>query len=656
MYSLSKIPAVSHSILFLLMVGLACSTTLADSGELSAIYFPEDVSAPAWIPQRQAAQQATASLLDVFHDFSFSDQQPESNLNFLHRIVDDAGLDYKAVHYDHGNGVAVADVDNDELLDIYLVTQEGPNGLYRNLGNGKFEDITHWAGVAVSDAIGVTASFADIDNDGDADLYVTNVRSPNRLFENQGDGTFKDISAKSGINFNEHSSAAVFFDYDRDGLLDLFLSVIGEYTSDIKKPVTGTPEHEKTDGEPTEYYVGYKDAFAGHLHKDRERISRLFRNTGNNQFIDVTEKTGLIDNGWTGAATPVDFNNDGWPDLYTLNMQGHDHYWVNKMGERFEKQSRKVFPKTPWGAMGVKSFDFNNDGNMDLIVSDMHSDMSEKIAIDKEKLKADWITQNWSASFLRSNQQSIYGNALFQNTGEGEFTEVSDAMNVENYWPWGLSVADINADGWQDILLTSSMNYPFRYGPNSLLINNQGKKFIDAEYITGIEPRRDNRTSKAWIQMDCANKDKTHAHCNGHNDSIEVHGALGTRSSVIFDLDNDGDLDIITNEFGDVPQVLISDLSEKIDLKFIKIKLIGSHSNKDGLGAKVIINSGKNHWTQVHDGQSGYLSQSSMPLYFGLADVNAIDSIEVIWPNGSRQLIKNNIRLNSTMEIMEVRQ
>ena len=142
------------------------------------------------------------------------------------------GKTYKAAHYDHGNGVAVADVDGDGRLDIYFVSQVGGNQLWRNLGGGKFEDITAPAGVAVPGRISVTASFADIDNDGDADLYVTTVRGGNVLFENQGNGRFRDISAASGLDYTGHSSAAVFFDYDRDGRLDLLLVNVGKYTTE----------------------------------------------------------------------------------------------------------------------------------------------------------------------------------------------------------------------------------------------------------------------------------------------------------------------------------------------------------------------------------------------------------------------------------------
>ena len=155
------------------------------------VSFPPEIVDPPWLESRRESQLATVEQFGVFHDFTFTDQTTESGISFRHRIVDDAGRDYKAVHYDHGNGVAVADVDEDGLYDIYFVNQVGGNQLWRNQGGGKFKDVTKAAGVAVADRIGVAASFADIDNDGDPDLYVTNVRTGNILFENDGAGAFK---------------------------------------------------------------------------------------------------------------------------------------------------------------------------------------------------------------------------------------------------------------------------------------------------------------------------------------------------------------------------------------------------------------------------------------------------------------------------------
>ncbi len=624
---------------------------------VEAVYIPDGVETSDWMSQRREDQLATRNRFEVFYDFTFEDTQPESGVTFLHRIVDDAGKNYKPVHYDHGNGVAVADVDSDGFLDIYLVSQMGPNGLYRNRGDGRFEDITERAGVAVTEPIGATASFADFDNDGDPDLYVTNVRSDNRLFENNGNGTFRDISTGSGLDFNEHSSGAVVFDYDRDGLLDVFLTVIGEYTADEIVEVTGTVDEERVEGLTPRFYLGYEDAFSGHLFPERLRRSRLFHNESGNRFTDVTSQTGLDDLGFSGDATATDFNNDGWPDLYVLNMQGHDNYWVNQDGERFTNRSADVFPGTPWGAMGVKSFDYDNDGDMDMILTDMHSDMSINIPGEDtagEKLKAAWLVEEWTEEFLLSEGRSVFGNAFYRNNGDGSFDEVSGEVNAENYWPWGLSVGDLNADGWQDVFIAASMSFPFRYAPNTVLINNAGGGFMDAEYIVGVEPRRGGQMTKPWFRLACGGIDRGHNDCGDRTGDVVVNGALGTRSSVIFDLDGDGDLDIVTNEFGAVPQVLLSNLSERLGdgLHYLKVRLVGIRSNRDALGAKVSVMAGGRELTQINDGKSGYLSQSSMPLYFGLGDAATIDRIDITWPSGTVSSVED-VSIDSLIEITE---
>ena len=165
-----------------------------------------------------------------------------------------------------------------------------------------------------------------------------------------------------------HSSSAVFFDYDRDGLLDLFLVNVGKYTTD------------EVGGDGYRYYVGIaQDAFFSHRFPERAEQSMLFRNQGGNRFVDVSAEVGLQDSRWSGDASPIDVNEDGWTDLYVLNMQGDDEYYENVGGKRFVAKGREVFPKTPWGAMGIKVFDFNNDGRLDIFVTDMHSDMSERI-------------------------------------------------------------------------------------------------------------------------------------------------------------------------------------------------------------------------------------------------------------------------------------
>jgi len=627
---------------------VAITLEVASSQEPQIIADPPEIIDPPWLESRGQAQLATTDQYEIFYQFNFSDQIVQSGIRFHNKIVDDSGKYWQPVHYDHGNGVAVADVDGDGLHDLYFVNQVGSNQLWKNQGDGTFTDMTETAGVGLAELIGVTSSFADIDNDGDPDLYVTTVREGNHLFENDGEGHFKDISAASGLDYKGYSSGAIFFDYNRDGALDLFLTNVGTYTSDTLMPATHYAPG--LEAEEYDYYVGLSDAFSGHLFPARFERSLLFKNLGDKRFVDVTTEVKLEDTGWTGDATPIDANEDGWIDLYVLNMQGNDQYYENVQGQYFANKSREVFPKTPWGAMGVKAFDYNNDGHIDLYITDMHSDMSEKIGPEREKLKANVKHDD---EFLRSGGNSIFGNAFYRNTGNGHFEEISDQIGAENYWPWGLSVGDLNADGYEDVFITSSMNSPWRYGVNSLLLNNKGSGFLDSEFILGVEPRRDGRTAKPWFELDCSNTDQHHRLCKDRSGHFVVWGALGSRSSVIFDLDGDGDLDIVTNEFNAEPMVLISDLSAKRDIRFLKVRLTGSQSNRDGLGAMIAVKAGGQTYTKVHDGQSGYLSQSLYPLYFGLGDATTVEQIEVRWPSGQIQTVPGPLEVNTLIEVRE---
>jgi enediyne biosynthesis protein E4 len=586
---------------------------------------PKSQAEIEWMRRRKAEEEKRAIDYKPFHDFKFVDRLAESGITFTNSVTDDGKKIYKADHYDHGNGIAVADVDGDGLYDIYFVNQLGCNELWRNLGGGRFENITEKAGVALCNQVSVTASFADVDNDGKPDLFVTTVRHGNHLFHNLGGGKFEDITEQSGLSYSGHSSGAMFFDYNRDGKLDLFLSNVGRYTSDEKG----------RDG----YYVGLPDAFSGQLHPDRNEPCKLYKNLGNNKFEDVTSTSGITTCGWNGDASFVDLDDSGYPDIYILNMQGNNHFYVNEHGDHFVDKTDQYFPKTPWGAMGVKFFDFNNDGLLDLFVTDMHSDMSYDLGYDEADQETVKSTMMWADSFMVGHEKSIFGNAFYKNLGHGKFEEISDKIGVENYWPWGVSVDDLNADGYQDMFISSGMSYHFRYGINSLLLNDAGKKFLPSEFILGVEPRPGEQTVAPWFDVDCSGADVLHRDCKGHDGKFTVLSSVSTRSSVIFDVDNDGALDIVTNEFNGKPQFLMSNLAERKKISYLKVSLVGNKSNREGLGAKVTVTAGNLKMTKVQDGKSGYLSQSDFPLYFGLGDSTKIDSIEVLWPSGTRQSV-----------------
>ena len=610
---------------------------------------------PTWLVERARQEAELAAHSQVVHDFRFTDRREASGITFENRVVDDAGKAYKLAHYDHGSGLCAADVDGDGLPDLYFVTQLGTNELWKNVGNGRFVNVTARAGLAMPDDIAVACAFADIDNDGDPDLFVTTVRHGNRLFENLGNGTFRDITAQAGVGYVGHSSGAVFFDYDGDGLLDLFVTNVGVYTSNQRGPGG--------------YYVALEDAFTGHLHPERAEASILYHNLGGNRFKDVSHEVGLVDLSWSGDATAFDVNDDGFPDLYVLDMQGGSHLWLNEGGKHFRDATAQYFPKTSWGSMGVKVFDFDGDGRLDVFTTSMHADMWVDLRAGDwaGEMRKDDSSQVSGKLFPKGKGGLIFGNALFANRGGGRFDEVSDAVGVETYWPWGPSVDDFNADGWDDIFIAAGMNFPYRYGINSVLLNEGGHPFLPTEFVLGVEPRP-HGTQQVWFTLECEGADRGHPLCSAcaHPESmsgacrIDAAGHLtmmasrGTRSAVALDLDGDGDLDIVTNEFNAGPQVLVSDLAQRHPVHFLQVRLRGTRSNREGLGAlvTVVLPDGR-RILKLLDGKSGYLSQSDLPLYFGLADADHAGAIEVRWPSGRRQSVAGPLKSGQTIEVVE---
>jgi hypothetical protein len=601
----------------------------------------EDLGATS-LPRRAADQRQAAAGSRVFSGFELRDRREASGIGFVHRIVDDAGRHYKMVHYDHGNGVAAADVDGDGRVDLYFVNQVGGNELWRNLGDGRFEDLTDRAGVGLADRVSVAAAFADADDDGDPDLFVTTVKMGNALFENLGGGKFRDVTAEAGVGHVGHSSGALWLDFDRDGDLDLLVTNVGDYTTE-----------ERGRGG---YWVGRADAFSGHLHPDRHERTLLYENRGGLRFAEVAEARGLVDLGWSGDAAFTDLDRDGYPELYVLNMQGDNRFWDNRGGLRFEEQAARRFGKTPWGAMGIVVLDYDNDGRLDLYLTDMHSDMSQQVGYEREREKAD---MQWSDEQLQGGGDNLFGNALFHNLGldpaggEVRFEEVSDRLGVEVYWPWGVSAGDLNADGWMDLFVTASMNFPFRYQPNSVFLNEDGRRFLDLAFVLGAEPRPGSATQTPWFDVDCSGAEREEPYCRGRSGPHTVTGTLGSRSSVVFDLEGDGDLDVVTNELNSPPQVLVSNLSERRPVRHLEIELRGSRSNRDGLGALVRVHAGGRVLTFQEDGKSGYLAQSSLPLYVGLGEAAAAEKIEVLWPSGFEQVVPGPTAAGQRIEVVE---
>ncbi|HEV3263444.1 MAG TPA: CRTAC1 family protein [Gemmataceae bacterium] len=569
------------------------------------------------------------------HPPGFRDIARQAGITFrMAFLPNEQGERFKINLYDHGCGVAVGDYDGDGRDDIYFLNQLGPNALYRNKGDGTFVDVTRQAGVGLGDRVCVAATFADYDNDGLQDLYVTSTRGGNVLFKNLGNGRFKDVTEQAGLNCVAHSQTAAFFDYDNDGYLDLFVTNTAQWTGDTRH-------------EASSYYPGVSGLAA--LATSPKESNILYHNNGDGTFTDVTAKAGLKGKGWGGDVAIFDYNDDGYLDLFVTNMFGASQLYRNNGDGTFTDVTKDTLGRTSWGAIGSKAFDFNNDGKLDLLIVDMHSDMwmpsLSGISVDMikriAKQKYRHVTGPLFDSLEPAREEAtaqrfhirykdvVFGNTLFRNLGGGKFAEVSDRAGMETFWPWGIATGDFNNDGYEDVYLPSGMGYPFFYWPSSLMMNNGNGTFTDRAEAEGIEPPPGGIYQAAKIGGQPA--------------------ARSARCAATADFDGDGRLDIVANNFNDAPSYFKNEFPRK---NYIAFRLRGTRSNRDAIGALVKLYTGKEIMVRQVQAAGGYLSQSSKTVHFGLGDRRRIDRVEIRWPSGRRQTIKNPA-LNRRHDVVE---
>jgi hypothetical protein len=567
-----------------------------------------------------AAQQGPAG---------FQERARAAGIEFrMNNLPMEQGERFRINLYDHGSGLAVGDYDNDGRDDIYFLNQRGTNALYRNTGNGSFADVTAKAGVALGDRVSVGATFADYDNDGFEDLFVTSTRGGNVLFHNRGDGTFANVTAAAGVTHVGHSQTAVFFDYDNDGDLDLFLTNTAHWTRDVVNVVNGN------------YYEG-KESLPDLMTSPTED-NILYRNNGDGTFSDVTAAAGLRGRGWAGDVAVFDYDEDGFIDLFVPSMFGRGQLYRNSGHGTFTDVTTETLGRTSHGAIGTKVFDYDGDGRLDLFVVDMHSDMW--MGLDAQERSREAAKEYEHRRFLTSSGPTVdesapgfvegqrkefaqhgedydamlFGNGLYRNLGGGKFSETAVAAGLETFWPWGIATGDFDDDGHEDVFITAGMGYPFYYWPNSLMMNNGDGTFRDRGASLGVEPP-----------------------IGGTSQERPISGRLAARSSrsaAVADFDGDGRLEIVTNNFNDRPYFFANRFARR---NYLALRLTGSRSNRDAIGAVARLWTGNTVMVRQVNPAGGYLAQSSKTLHFGLGDRTKVDSIEIRWPRGTTQTLKN---------------
>ena len=518
--------------------------------------------------------------------------------------------------YGH-NGVSTGDIDGDGYDDLYVCQPAGlPNRLYRNRGDGTFEDITEASGVGLLDNT-ACALFVDVDNDGRQDLIVVRTTGP-LLFVNQGEGRFqqKPDAFKFATPPQGTFTGAAAADYDRDGWLDIYFCLYVYYQ--------GTDQYKY----PLPYYAA-----------ENGPPNFLFRNQHDGTFRDVTTETGLQKNntrysfccGWS------DFNGDGWPDLYVVNDFGRKNLYRNNEDGTFTDVAAAAGVEDIGAGMGVCWLDYDNDGAQDLYVADMWTAAGERVSMQDAFQKG--VPEPIRALYRKHAR----GNSLFRNRGDETFEDTSAAADVERgRWSWSADAWDFDHDGFPDLYVANGMvSGPKREDLNSffwrrVVARSPREAKPSHEYEQGWTALNELlRSDYSWSGFErnvffANNRDGTFS---------DVSACVGLdlledgRSFALADLDHDGRLEVVLKNRNS-PQLrvlknVIPDLGPSIT-----IRLTGSKSNRDAIGAAVTVVTGTGKQTKMVQAGSGFLSQHSKELHFGLGETKGPVRASIRWPNG----------------------
>jgi enediyne biosynthesis protein E4 len=562
----------------------------------------------------------------------------DSEVTFTNQLKEskDFGiLDY--LYFYNGGGVASGDINNDGLTDLYFVSNQGENKLYLNKGgvNGaslRFEDITKKSGMEGHADWQTGVTMADVNGDGFLDIYVCAVsnykglKGVNELYINNKDNTFSEQAKEYGLDFSGFSTQAAFFDYDKDGDLDCYL---------LNHAVHTSRSYGKAETR------GIKDIEAGDY---------LYENV-NGKYKDVSKKAGIYQAsmGYGLGISVADINNDGWEDIYVSNdFHEDDYYYVNQHNGTFREEAKTRMGHQSRFSMGSDIADINNDGFMDLMTLDMYP---EDETVEKSSAGEDpFDIYQYKLEFGYFNQYSR--NCLQLNMGGQKFIDIAPMAGVSaTDWSWSTLLNDFDGDGMKDIFVANGIVKR----PNDL----NYMKFIMGDSPQNGEISKQEYDKKA---MDLMPDGKVHNYFFKGNQNLQFDDksmswgfeeANIANGATYADLDNDGDLEIITNNINAEATIYNNQSIEKLGNSFCKIKLKGESKNTFGIGAKVILKVNGIEQTQQLMPTRGFMSAVEPILTFGLGkNVQTIDTVKVIWESGKVQILTE-LKANATLILNE---
>jgi hypothetical protein len=554
----------------------------------------------------------------------------ESGLDFVNKVNEKDSINVlNFLNYYNGTGVAVGDIDNDGLLDVFLTANTSGCKLFRNKGNFKFEDITDKAGISTPGWC-TGAVMGDINNDGFMDIYLcrsgvwSDSKTNNLLFINNQNGTFSEKAAEYGVDDANLSNASSLFDMDNDGDLDLYVLNF-----------------------PNRFDLYLDNQMIDNTRAEESSTHRMYENLGNGKFKEITKPSGMFSFGFGLSATPGDFNRDGLMDLYVCNdFMTPDFLYINNGDNTFSNKHQQYFKHTTFSSMGSDVADYNNDGLIDLMIVDM-------LPEDNYSRKMIAGSVNWDIFQMAARMgygQQFMRNTLHLNNGEGYFSEISGLAGVvATDWSWTPLFVDIDNDGNKDMFIS---NGAYRDVTNNDFMNyqydelrNKDKKNFDRRKLLDALPSK-----KIMSYVYKNNGDLTFS-----NKTAEwgiTQKKYASTGAAYADLDNDGDMDLISANINDNVLVYKNNASEILKHNYLKIKLKGTESNVFGYGSKVTVTAGDKEQYFECTGIRGFQSSSDPYLNVGLGKATTIEKVTVIWPSGKMQTLQN-VKPNQTLTLNE---
>ena len=554
----------------------------------------------------------------------------KTGIDFENTIIENDSINvFEYMNIYTGAGVAVGDIDNDGLIDIYFSGNMVSGRLYRNKGGLQFEDITEKSGL-LNTRWGTGATMVDINQDGYLDLYVCvsgggrESERANMLYVNNADGTFSEKAKEYGLADTRQSMQAAFFDYDNDGDLDMYLLVnpaAYEYKVNVSKP--------------------------RELNGESVNNDRLYRNEGNGRFKDVSMSAGILVEGYGLGVAVSDINGDSWPDVYVSNdFIGNDIMYINQKDGTFRDEITDHIKHTSYAGMGNDVADIDNNGAPDIMVLDMRPEDNKR-----QKLIISSTGYDRFQMMLQAGYNPQYSrNTLQINQGGGKFSEVGFLAGVSSTdWSWSPLLADYDNDGLKDLYVTNGFlrdlgNLDYIHYQN-IYDNPLGE--AQSKIARKLESIRE--LPKADL-VNYAYRNKGDATFEKVTESWGFRESSCSNGAAFADLDNDGDLDLLVNNVNQ-PAFVYQNLSDlKEDNHFLRLKLKGKAGNLEGIGAKIKIAAQGNQQYHQHYLSRGYESSVDPIVHFGLGRHKKVDSLEIWWPDGTYEL-KRDLDANQLLVI-----